>query len=584
MLHHFGGHLSKPTNNSPTREECIKDIQRVSENLPPNYPISRKIYRQHGKCSDTHWGLYFQNFSEFVTVAEVKPMGGPTRAHRDKAGPSKEECIADIQSIRDKHPGELVTRAIYRAQSKYSGNPWEAYFPNYREFLEAAGISGTPKTADEKVAEDLIFKENYVYNDHTKTYVTFLKGLGVSITLSKAKHEALKRAYSSMVSKPSTINQICKENGLPRAYFIAYKTAHGWTHDQDPFTKEEHETRSTDDMVQELEQLSRLNVAKEYQKREWKQIQANAFKWDDFEQNVLIPLTQAISISDFGKAPVPKLQLDKARAPYALVINPFDLHIGKAGWQDETGESYSRAEARELLLHHTQELMNVLEPYGKPEKVIIASGSDWFHVDTPDGKTTGGTPQDCDGSYAQMLTEGCDLAREHLDLLRQIAPVDFYTAAGNHDRYGALVLGIFLKAAYANAKDVNILATPLPRQYAKYGNSLLGFGHGDSVKVTNLLGVMVQEAKDEWRESDYYYYFTGHFHHKMEEEVDGITHYQLSSLSGADRWHKQKGYVTSSRALQAFMVSKDRGIIAEFTSPVNHTKGIRGIKMKAKQR
>ena len=64
----------------------------------------------------------------------------------------------------------------------------------------------------------------------------------------------------------------------------------------------------------------------------------------------------------------------------------------------------------------TEELINRL-PYS-PEKIYLATGSDWFHVDNHQGATTKGTPQDMSGSPAQILLTGCELAREHIDLLR----------------------------------------------------------------------------------------------------------------------------------------------------------------------
>jgi hypothetical protein len=66
----------------------------------------------------------------------------------------------------------------------------------------------------------------------------------------------------------------------------------------------------------------------------------------------------------------------------------------------------------------------------------------------------------------------------------------------------------------------------------------------------------------------------------VEHEINGITHIQLSSLSGQDRWHKRGGYVTSSRALQAFMVSEDQGIVAEFISPHVDQTVPTGVKIK----
>jgi hypothetical protein len=108
---------------------------------------------------------------------------------------------------------------------------------------------------------------------------------------------------------------------------------------------------------------------------------------------------------------------------------------------------------------------------------------------------------------------------------------------------------------------------------------LLGFSHGDSVKVADAHAVMTKEASGLWSKSHYQYWFTGHLHHEVIREIHGLTTIQLKSLSGMDRFHSNNGYITSGRALQAFVVSQDRGIIAQLVSPVKNDV-LFGVKIK----
>jgi predicted phosphodiesterase len=200
--------------------------------------------------------------------------------------------------------------------------------------------------------------------------------------------------------------------------------------------------------------------------------------------------------------------------------------------------------------------------------VIVPVGSDWFNVDNPWNETANGTRQDMDGTYAQMIMEGTELAVEYIDLLRQIAPVSIITVDGNHDRSSALTMGMYLRAWYRNMPDVTCVVKPSPRQYVEYGNSLLGFCHGDDIKVGQLPALMASEARESWGRTQLRNWFTGHLHHEVTRDLDGVTQYQLPSLAGADRWSSRKGFCLSKRALTAYVIDHEVGNRAVLTSPI----------------
>lgn len=515
-------------------------------------------------------------------VRKKKPIKRSAPAPAVDQTPQREDLIADIKRIQEENPSATITRDFYRVHGRYSEGIITGFFPKFSDFRKAAGLVGdADKEAKDKevIDSELVLRDKYVYNEDTDTYITFLDRCGTRVQFSGATHRSMLQAYSNWDGQPQTINEICRTFGIKRDWFNEYKAVHGWTHDKEPFTNEELLSRPEEDMVADALQSRRLSLFKKFEKEKWLETKQDADKWRDFEQNVFLPLMGHIE-KNAPNYKVPQLSIPKAPKPYALVVAPFDLHYGKHGWIDETGESYSRAEARELLMLHTQRLTDQVMRMGRPEKIIVASASDWLHIDNQQGGTTVGTPQDTDGTRSQILIEGCELAKDHVEFLRQIAPVEWLKVNGNHDYDSAFSIMMYLYAWYRNDKDVTIHMDPKPRQYSLYGNSLLGFGHGDTIKPANLHGVMTREAKELWRQSDFQYFFTGHLHHMVEHEINGITHIQLSSLSGQDRWHKRGGYVTSSRALQAFMVSEDQGIVAEFISPHVDQTVPTGVKIK----
>jgi hypothetical protein len=495
----------------------------------------------------------------------------------------REDLLHEAQRLQDANPEIVIGRDFWRANAKYPEKMLAKYWSRFKGFLEEAGCrleaSEPPKESELTEADsNLIYDEKYTYNKETDTYITFLDRCKVRIQLSGSQHRAMKDAYSNWTGKPETINEICRTFGMRRDWFIEYKSVHGWTHDSEPVTTEELLTRNEDDMVEDIIQKKKQSLYKAFEKKKWRLIQSDHEKWQNFDQNVYQPLLAHVQ-KNLPHYKPPVLDIGKADEPFAVVLSPFDLHYGKHGWEDETGQSYNRQEARNLLIEHTTNLGEMIAKFGKPEKIICGSGSDWLHIDNPQGGTTRGTPQDCDGTFSQILIEGSELAHDHVEMLRQIAPVEWIPVPGNHDRSSAMTTMLYLQAMYKNAKDVTVRVSPARRQYVLYGDSLLGFNHGDSVKVGDLQAVMTKEAADKFSQSNYQYFFTGHLHHEVIREIHGLTAIQLKSLSGIDRWHSNAGYITSGRALQAFVVSKDKGVVAQLVSPVK-ADAIFGVKIK----
>lgn len=407
--------------------------------------------------------------------------------------------------------------------------------------------------------------KGYYYDEATDDYITFLSCAEDMIRVSGERHRAMKEAYSNMVGKPASMNQIAREFGIPRTWFDEYRRRHNWTHDMDPFTDEEVAVSEPEQLVDDLILRRRQALHKKYEKRKWEEIEKDAESYRMFANNVL---NEFKSLAVERSYEVPRLSLGTPQHRYALVISPTDFHWGKHGWVDEVGETYNFDEARARLMTKTEELIERL-PYA-PEKIIIATGSDWFHVDTDAGTTTKGTPQDMCGSPAEILMTGCTLAREHIDLLRQVADVEVVFMPGNHDRMSAIALMMYLSAVYENAEDCEVIVSPKTRQYLRYGNTLMGFIHGDGAK--NLVEMMSVEQRKLWGECEHHIWFHGHLHHQKVTEKQGAIIYQLPSLAGHDRYHYRQGYTSSKAGLSAHMIDHEKGVIGSMFAPVggNH--------------
>ena len=400
------------------------------------------------------------------------------------------------------------------------------------------------------------------YDENGDNYLTVSIDSKQLVCIDGDTHRAMKKTYSNDGGK-ATIEEMSRKFGFPSSFIFNYIKVCGWTHGMDIYTDEQIQNKSVDELVEEVIESKRNRVLEKANKKYWAGIEKDA---DNYKllQETWVGEFKSLIQQKTGK--VKQFKIEKANSPYAVVMSPTDLHYGKHGWKDEVGEEYTLDIARERLLSATGNLISRFS--GRPDKIIVATGSDWFHIDNEQGGTTAGTPQDMAASPAQILMDGCKLAREHIDMLRSVCPVEVVFMRGNHDRHTALALMLYLDAVYEDCDDVEVICDPKTRQYLQYGNNLLGFTHGDGVKGNDLPSLMATEERQAWGDLEHHTWFHGHLHYMKTTEMNGALILQLPSLAGHDRWHYKKGYTMSRAGMTAHIVDEKQGVIGYLFSPV----------------
>lgn len=464
------------------------------------------------------------------------------------------EIIANYcRKYPEKSVRSLAAKILENEETDVSFNTLRRHITKHREEAEEV------HDIEEKVSmSDLEYNKSYVYEQTTDQYIFFLPGFNKPITLSGDKVRELKRRYSNWDGSPNSINQICRAFKLTRSLFDKIRRSLNWTHDSEPFTDEEMVTREEGDLLDELIQSKKFVLEQKYEKRKLAELTKDAEQWNNLKLGVFNPFMDYFQINATAVQNVPRVELNPVGTPYACVLSPFDFHYGKYSWHQETGDSYNREIAHNLLIEHTLDLLSELMHYNI-EKFIVPVGSDYFHFDTVRGTTTNGTPQDCDGTLTQILFEGSHLMIKFIDMLRQVAPVEIPMAAGNHDRVLSNSLLLFLQGYYRNVDEVSVTWELTMRQYTKYGNTVMGFTHGDGAKLKDLPGLLVNESGYAISPDTQRVWFTGHLHFEKVVDIQKTKIYQMPSLSGGDRWHHHNGY-ESIRGMCAYLVCKDRGV------------------------
>lgn len=246
---------------------------------------------------------------------------------------------------------------------------------------------------------------------------------------------------------------------------------------------------------------------------------------------------------------------------YMLEIPIFDLHYNKLALAEEVGEEYNPEIARERFMTIIQEVVEEVSNKNI-DRVLFPIGQDFFNTDTVGNTTTGGTAQSNYAGHSKMFDDGCNLIIEGVDYLRTHlinAQIEVFCVNGNHDFMTSYHAVKVVWAYYHNDQQVFVDTDFKARKYVRYGNSLIGFTHGDKEKK-RIFGLMQVEAREDWGTTKYHEWHQGHLHSEHLTEENGIIVRNLSSVTGADQWHFNSGYVGAVKKCQCFLWSQDRGL------------------------
>ena len=249
-------------------------------------------------------------------------------------------------------------------------------------------------------------------------------------------------------------------------------------------------------------------------------------------------------------------------AKYLYEINIADLHLGKFSCDYETGELLNSEIAERRFFEIIKKECDNISQYGEYiEKILFVWTNDFFNSDGISQSTTGGTPQDTDMKWQKLYLTGVNMLIKAIDKLSTLAPVKTFYIASNHSRQTDYYAICTLNAWFRNYSNVEVDITPHTRHYEKYGVNLIGFAHSYYEKKQNLQYLMSIECKEDWGKTSYREYHLAHYHSEKVEEKGGIVFRWLPSVTGADTWSNDCGYIGAVRRSYSFVYDRDRGLI-----------------------
>lgn len=237
-----------------------------------------------------------------------------------------------------------------------------------------------------------------------------------------------------------------------------------------------------------------------------------------------------------------------------------DHHFGSHAWGEEAGVDYDLKIAEKILIGATDYLVETTPACD--EAAVVFMG-DLFHYDgdapiTPANKNL----LDADSRFGKMVQVGL---RAVLYLVRAAAAkhskVRVVVLPGNHDPYGSIFLMEALRNIFENETRIEVDTSPADFHYFRHGKCLVGMYHGHKVKMDKLPMIMAADRPEDWGETEYRYWWTGHIHHDSMKDFVGCRVESLRVLAGPDAWTAQMGY-RQKREMKAIILHRDFGEVA----------------------
>lgn len=292
---------------------------------------------------------------------------------------------------------------------------------------------------------------------------------------------------------------------------------------------------------------------------QWVQAKPDAEQRADLLRTFVEELCQASR----GRAPLtarPAHLLSKILVSYKF----GDPHFGLASGPEAGGDEFDTDEADRITRAGIDRLVSVAPA---AETCIIEVIGDVMHANDSSALTPGHkNPLDVDkrGFHHALLMAARAWRYVIERALEKHGTVIVWMLSGNHDPDAAFSLSMALAFYFENEPRVKIDLGPAVFRYHRFGKNLLGAHHGDRVKMADLPLLMAVDRPEDWGATTYRYISTGHIHHDVVKEIQGVRVESLRTLAAKDPWHAFKGY-RSLRDTRAVAYHADFGEIERYT-------------------
>lgn len=216
-----------------------------------------------------------------------------------------------------------------------------------------------------------------------------------------------------------------------------------------------------------------------------------------------------------------------------------DIHFGAYMWGKETGDKDYDLAISEQLIKKAIDYLMITSP--KAKYAVISDLGDMLEADDFKNATpTSGHNVDVDGRYQKILRVAIDCMIYFVQRALEFhEKVYFINIGGNHDPSSGPAIREAMRVAFMNEPRAVMDDSPRHQKYLLFGQTLIGYAHGDGLKMHDADGTMTVDCMEYISNTTHREYHFGHNH--KDKVVDGKvcrseSHRNIAPLNGWASW------------------------------------------------
>jgi len=238
-----------------------------------------------------------------------------------------------------------------------------------------------------------------------------------------------------------------------------------------------------------------------------------------------------------------------------------DAHIGMLAWHEDGGADWDVGIAEQVI---SDAFDSCIAASPDSEVGFFAQLGDGLHYDGMVAETPRSKHKvDADSRNPKMVRAAVRIFRNATArLLQKHRKVVVLMAQGNHDEGGSVWLQTLWSILFEDNPRVEVIVSSNPFYAYHYGNSLLGFYHGQDKKPEELPAVFSNQFRELHGKTKRTYIHCGHRHSQRVIECGSTLVQQHPTVSARDAYASHHGYF-SSRAMLTTTYHKRKCKVSE---------------------
>jgi hypothetical protein len=273
-------------------------------------------------------------------------------------------------------------------------------------------------------------------------------------------------------------------------------------------------------------------------------------------EDAISDLASGIPTQPEVPAPVEVLDSDLA----TLYVSN-DVHFGALMWDKESGKDWDTNLASQTIKAAYDYLFSCSP---KSKVGIVTDLGDLCEVDDFKNMTPkSGNILSVDSRYPKILRAAYEALIYAVNkALEKHEHVYFYNIAGNHDVSTGTAIREVIRVAFKSNPRVTVDDSPMNIKYHTHGTTLLGFAHGDGLKLKDAGEAMAFDQQHVFSQTKHRFFHMGHTHKDAVVDTRLCRAESHRNLAPLNHWAFDHGYRSGAGTMKSITYHTQLGEVS----------------------